>query len=128
MSCNNNTQYTQQTRNHIKQIINKVGGIFLNDISDEKIDDKINETFNKINNNEKKIIIASLIMIEEKLTEDSSDNIPISPNKLFDFVQNIFTNQLNIFQLILPSNNNNDNNDNTSDLPLNDNHEEHSCH
>ena len=90
-------QYTITGREHIKKIINKVGGILLENISDEIIEERLNEIFNNIEDNEKKIIIGSLIVIETKLNNNS--NI----ESLLQIIQDILKNQFKIYKLILPS-------------------------
>jgi len=106
-------QHTIILRNNIKSIIKKLDGVIKNEEdADEFIDRSINEKIKdlNINDNKLKIIIGSILVLDESLKHGSE------PQNLIDSMNDIIRCQIEFFNLIIPASNKDleDEDDNTS--------------
>ncbi len=93
------------TRDHFKNIISKIEGQLRDEITDEILDAIIIQNLKNVPDNEKKLIFGALIIIDEKLTDNSK------PDDLINAMNDILQHLGNFFKLLAPNINSTDNNE-----------------
>lgn len=95
-------------RGHFKNIISKIDGQLREEITDEILDAIISKNIKNIPDNEKKIIFGSLIILDDKLPNNSN------PEDLIKAMNEILQHLVDFFKLLAPGvQPSPDNNDNT---------------
>jgi len=95
-------QHTIILRDHIKNIIKKLNGVIMNDENtDNFIENSISEKIKELNisDNKLKIIIGSILVLDESLKNNSE------PQNLIDSMNDIIRCQIEFFNLIIPATN-----------------------
>ena len=102
-------------RDHFKNIISKIDGQLKEEITDEILDAIISKNIKNIPDNEKKMIFGSLIILDDKLSNNST------PDDLIKAMNEILQHLVDFFKLLAPGvqpsldNNTDTDNSNTND-------------
>lgn len=83
-------------RDHFKSIISKIDGQLREEITDEILDAIISKNIKNIPDNEKKIIFGSLIILDDKLPNNSN------PEDLIKAMNEILQHLVDFFKLLAP--------------------------
>jgi hypothetical protein len=83
-------------RDHFKNIISKIDGQLREEITDEILDAIISKNIKNIPDNEKKIIFGSLIILDDKLPNNSN------PEDLIKAMNEILQHLVDFFKLLAP--------------------------
>lgn len=83
-------------RDHFKNIISKIDGQLREEITDEILDAIISKNIKNIPDNEKKIIFGSLIILDDKIPNNSN------PEDLIKAMNEILQHLVDFFKLLAP--------------------------